>query len=122
MYLQKGFYGGKRYISEETFNLFNTVQFPENNNRRALGFDKPLLNNKTKTPENAYPARNASSSSFGHTGFTGNMVWADPENGLLYIFLSNRVYPTRENNKISELSTRVAIHNEIYKCIEKGLR
>lgn len=122
MYLQKGFYGGKRYISEETFYLFNTIQFPENNNRRALGFDKPLLNNKTQTPENGYPARNASSSSFGHTGFTGNMVWADPENGLLYIFLSNRVYPTRENNKISELSTRVAIHNEIYKCIEKGLR
>lgn len=120
MYLQKGFYGGKRYITEDTFNRFNKVQFPENNNRRALGFDKPLPENKSKTPENSYPARGASAASFGHTGFTGNMVWADPDNGLLYIFLSNRVYPTRENNKISELNIRVAIHNEIYNCIEKG--
>lgn len=121
MYLQKGYFAGKRYISEETFNRFNTVQFPENKNRRALGFDKPMLEKKPQKPEDYFPACDASVASFGHTGFTGNMVWADPENGLLYIFLSNRVYPTRENNKISELNIRVAIHNEIYNCIEKGL-
>jgi CubicO group peptidase (beta-lactamase class C family) len=122
MYLQKGFYGGKRYISEITFNRFNTVQFPENNNRRALGFDKPISSNQSNNQANSYPARDASAASFGHTGFTGNMVWADPDNGLLYIFLSNRVHPTRENNKISDLNIRIAIQNEIYNCIEKGLQ
>lgn len=122
MYLQKGFYGGKRYISEKTFNRFNTVQFPENNNRRALGFDKPISSNQSKKQANSYPACDASAASFGHTGFTGNMVWADPDNGLLYIFLSNRVHPTRENNKISDLNIRIAIQNEIYNCIEKGLQ
>lgn len=122
MYLQKGFYGGKRYFSEETVNNFTKVWFPGTSNRRALGFDKPLKDNKNKSLTDAYPAIDASTNSFGHTGFTGNIVWADPDNGLLYIFLSNRVYPTRENTKISELNIRVAMHQEIYNCIKVGLK
>lgn len=121
MYLQKGYFGGKRYISEETITRFNQVQFPENNNRRALGFDKPLISNKTESPTNSYPAADASENSFGHTGFTGNMVWADPDNGLLFVFLSNRVHPTRENNKISDLNIRVGLHQAIYDCVNSGL-
>lgn len=120
MYLQKGYYGGKRYISEETLNHFIQPRFPENDNRRALGFDKPFLNNKN-TSGSGYPAKDVSSSSFGHSGFTGTFVWADPENGVLYVFLSNRVYPTRENNKLSDLNIRSSMLQEIYECIKTGL-
>lgn len=122
MYLQKGYYGGKRYISEETINHFIEPRFPENDNRRGLGFDKPLLNNKTTTSNNEYPARDVSSSSFGHSGFTGTFVWADPESGVLYVFLSNRVYPSRENNKLSELSIRSSMLQEIYECLKTGIK
>jgi CubicO group peptidase (beta-lactamase class C family) len=121
MYLQKGYFGGKRYISEETVNRFIKPRFPENNNRRALGFDKPLLDNKTKSAGNAYPAKGVSSSSFGHSGFTGTFVWVDPDNGLLYIFMSNRVYPTRENSKLFELNIRSGMLQSICDGINKGL-
>jgi CubicO group peptidase (beta-lactamase class C family) len=122
MYLQKGYFGGKRYISEETVNKFIKIQFPENNNRRGLGFDKPLINNKDNTLVNAYPAINASKNSFGHSGFTGTFVWADPDNGLLYIFMSNRVYPTRENVNLFNLNIRTAMHQQIYDCIKTGIK
>jgi beta-glucosidase-like glycosyl hydrolase/CubicO group peptidase (beta-lactamase class C family) len=121
MYLQKGFYGGKRYISEETVNRFIKIQFPENNNRRGLGFDKPLIGNSSKTLKDSYPAIDASKNSFGHSGFTGTFVWADPDNGLLYIFMSNRVCPTRENGKLFDLNIRTAMHQQIYDCIKTGI-
>lgn len=122
MYLQKGFFGGKQYISEETVNHFITPRFPENGNRRALGFDKPLLNNKTKSTDDAYPAIDVSYNSFGHSGFTGTFVWADPDNGVLFIFMSNRVYPTRENGKIFDLNIRSAMLHEIYECTITGIK
>jgi beta-glucosidase-like glycosyl hydrolase/CubicO group peptidase (beta-lactamase class C family) len=118
MYLQKGFYGGKRYISEETTKEFTRIQFPENDNRRGLGFDKPYIDNYKNSLKNAYPAIDASKNSFGHSGFTGTFVWADPDNGLLFIFLSNRVYPTRENGKLYNLNIRTALHQKIYDCIK----
>jgi CubicO group peptidase (beta-lactamase class C family) len=120
MYLQKGYYGGKRYIEEETINHFIKPRFPENGNRRALGFDKPFLNNG-KSNGDSYPAKGVSNNSFGHSGFTGTFVWVDPDNGLLYIFLSNRVYPTRENGKIFDLNIRSAMLQEIYDCTKTGL-
>jgi beta-N-acetylhexosaminidase len=120
MYLQKGYFGGKRYIAEETVNHFIKPRFPENDNRRALGFDKPFLNNKSST-NNGYPAKDVSSNSFGHSGFTGTFVWADPDNGVLYIFLSNRVYPTRENQKIYDLNIRSAMLQKIYDCFKTGI-
>ena len=119
MYLQKGFYGGKRYISEETVNEFIRVQFPENNNRRGLGFDKPDLNNTGKSLKDAYPAIDVSKNSFGHSGFTGTFAWADPDYGLVYIFMSNRIYPTRENQKISNLNIRSAMLQAAYDSILK---
>ena len=116
MYLQSGFYGGRRYFSEETIREFTRVQFPQTN-RRALGFDKPLKDNQKKDLKDAYPAVSASPASFGHSGFTGTFVWADPENQLLYVFLSNRVFPTRENPRLYELNIRTAIHQAAYDCI-----
>ena len=109
MYLQFGTYGGMEYLKRSTIEEFNRVQFPQNNNRRGLGFDKPLLDNQKFDRQNAYPCPAVSPLSFGHSGFTGTFFWADPSNGLIYIFLSNRVYPTRENNLLSELNVRTEI-------------
>ncbi|WP_167615810.1 glycoside hydrolase family 3 N-terminal domain-containing protein [Maribellus sediminis] len=118
MYLQKGYFGGRRYISEATINEFTRIQYPENKNRRGLGFDKPLIDNEKNAIEDAYPAVSSSKSSFGHSGFTGTFAWADPENGLLYIFMSNRVHPTRENQKLYQLNIRTEMHQAIYNSIE----
>ena len=114
LYQNYGTYGGKRYLSEATVKEFIKVQFPENKNRRGLGFDKPLLNNAELAIKDAYPAPKASSESFGHTGFTGTFVWADPKNQLVFIFLSNRVYPTRENRNLYTLNIRSALQQVFY--------
>jgi beta-glucosidase-like glycosyl hydrolase/CubicO group peptidase (beta-lactamase class C family) len=121
MYLQKGFFAGKRYISENTINEFIKIQFPENENRRGLGFDKPKIDNHKNDLDEAYPAPSSSKNSFGHTGFTGTLAWADPDNGLLFVFMSNRIYPTRENQMLYELNIRTGIHQSIYDCIKLGL-
>jgi beta-N-acetylhexosaminidase len=114
MYVQYGTYGGKQYLKRSTIETFNRVQFPQNNNRRGLGFDKPLIDNQKFDRNNAYPCPGASPQSFGHSGFTGTFFWADPSNGLIYIFLSNRIYPTRQNNKITDLNVRTEILQELY--------
>ncbi len=121
MYLQMGTYGGKQYVSEATMKEFTRVQFPQSNNRRGLIFDKPSLNLDSLKPAEAYPCKEASQESFGHSGFTGTFVWMDPKCGLLYIFLSNRVCPTRNNNLISDLNVRTEILSAIYKQID-GLK
>lgn len=117
MYLQKGYFGGRRYISEKTISEFTRIQYPDNKNRRGLGFDKPKIDNGVNKPEDAYPAISSSKNSFGHTGYTGTFAWADPDNQLLYIFMSNRVYPTRNNSKLYELNIRTGIHQAIYDSI-----
>lgn len=119
MYLQLGYYGGKQYISPATIKEFTKVQFPQSNNRRALGFDKP--NPGIHGTKNKFPAADASPASYGHTGFTGIFTWADPENQLLFIFLSNRVYPSRRNSAINDLDIRTKMHQAIYDAIKKGL-
>ena len=119
MYLQFGTYGGKQYLKKSTLEEFNRVQFPQNNNRRGLGFDKPLIDNPKFDKDKAYPCPGVSPQSFGHSGFTGTFFWADPSIGLVYIFLSNRVNPTRNNNKISELNVRTDILQELYDEILK---
>lgn len=110
MYLNKGNYGNKQYISEKTLNEWTSYQFPENDNRRGLGFDK--IDPKKRT--SGTPSPDVSDASFGHTGFTGTFVWADPENGLLIVFLSNRVYPTRENKNLWRKNIRTNIHQTVY--------
>ncbi|MCU4176016.1 glycoside hydrolase family 3 N-terminal domain-containing protein [Carboxylicivirga sp. N1Y90] len=119
MYLQKGEYAGKRYLDEAVVEEFIRVQFPENNNRRALGFDKPLFGNDTLSIENSYPAPAVSITSFGHGGFTGTFVWLDPDKKLMYIFLSNRVYPTRENRLIYQKNIRPSIQQVFYDALAK---
>jgi len=118
MYLQKGYFGGRRYISEKTVNEFIRTQYPENQNRRGLGFDKPFIDNNKKELIDAYPAVSSSKNSFGHSGFTGTFAWADPDNGLLFIFMSNRVFPTRENQRLYQLNIRPELHQAIYDSIE----
>jgi len=114
MYMQKGVYDGKRYIKETTLNEFTKIQYPDNNNRRGLGFDKPLIGNDTLSIKEAYPAPEVSPESFGHAGFTGTFVWADPENDLVFIFLSNRVYPTRTHRNIYNLNIRPTLQQVFY--------
>jgi CubicO group peptidase (beta-lactamase class C family) len=82
-----------------------------------LGFDKPYLNNPALSLADAYPVPEASTSSFGHSGFTGTFVWADPETKLIYIFLSNRVYPTRDQQAIYKLNIRLAVQQVFYTAI-----
>ncbi|WP_036151167.1 serine hydrolase domain-containing protein [Maribacter forsetii] len=120
MFMQNGLYAGKQYISEKTIKEFIKVQYPENDNRRGLGFDKPYLDNNTFKIANAYPVPEVGASSFGHSGFTGTFVWADPENELVYIFLSNRVYPTRENRNIYNLNIRPSIQQIFYKALDNA--
>lgn len=117
MYLNYGEYNGKRYISEASMREFNRVQYPENENRRGLGFDKPLLSNAELPLEDAYPAPEVGAESFGHGGFTGTFVWADPKEQLVYIFLSNRVNPTRENRNLYRLNVRTAIQQVFYQAV-----
>ncbi|HEX2969175.1 MAG TPA: glycoside hydrolase family 3 N-terminal domain-containing protein [Bacteroidales bacterium] len=117
LYRRMGEYGGNQIISREVMEEYTKVQFPENNNRRGLGFDKPLLNNSEVSEKDAYPAKSASPSSFGHSGYTGTFVWVDPDYEISYVFLCNRVYPTRENNKLSEMNIRSNILQAIYDSI-----
>jgi CubicO group peptidase (beta-lactamase class C family) len=114
LYQNYGSFNGERYISEDVVKEFTGVQYPDNENRRGLGFDKPLLDNSGLPLSDAYPAPAASSESFGHSGFTGTFVWADPINQLVFIFLSNRVYPSRENRSLYTLNLRTALHQVFY--------
>ena len=119
MYVQFGSYGGKRYLQENTLQEFTKIQYPKNENRRGLGFDKPKIGNDTLPLNKAYPAPEVSKQSFGHAGFTGTFIWADPENQLVFIFLSNRVYPTRKNRNLYQLNIRPALQEVFYKALEK---
>lgn len=114
LYLDLGKYDDKRLLPEAIVKEFTQVQYPANENRRALGFDKPLLDNTSLPFSEAYPAPEVSPESFGHSGFTGTFVWADPKNQLVYVFLSNRVYPSRDHRKLYELNIRPAIQQVFY--------
>ncbi len=108
MYLQGGKYGKIRYLSNETLYKFSSCAFCENNNRRGLGFDRPLR------PEGGTSSQLVSDKSYGHSGFTGILVWIDPKYDFVYIFLSNRVYPTSENRKLLEMDVRTKIQDLFY--------
>lgn len=120
LYCNYGVYDGKRYISENTLKEFTKVQFPENGNRRGLGFDKPLLGNDTLSIKKCYPAPEVSKESFGHSGFTGTFAWADPKHNFVFIFLSNRVYPSRTHRNIYNLNIRPKVQQVFYKAMKKN--
>jgi CubicO group peptidase (beta-lactamase class C family) len=116
MYLNEGEYGGQRYISAATLKEFTRYQFPDNDNRRGLGFDKPYF----ERSEGGNAAVSASDASFGHSGFTGTFTWVDPEYDLVYVFLSNRVHPTRDNARLGQLNTRTKIQQALYDAIDQA--
>lgn len=113
MLLNGGELDGKRYLSKETCRLFTTTV--ARNCRRGLGFDKPDMQNPAKSP----CAPSAPASVYGHTGFTGTCAWVDPDNGLVYVFLSNRIYPDVWNSKLLKLDIRGRIQEAMYRAVLK---
>jgi len=105
--LNKGEYGGQRYLSEEVVELFTSRQ----RGHRGFGFDMPPRTHQYIVAESA------PYSTYGHTGFTGTAFWVDPDNGLVFIFLSNRVHPSERNYKINELRIRQRVHQVIYDAL-----
>lgn len=114
MLLNGGELNGVRYLQKATIDKFTA--YNSDISRRGLGFDKPEKDNATR--KDPYPSKLASLETYGHTGFTGIGVWVDPKSKLIYIFLSNRVNPTRDNNKLSSLGVRGKIQDAIYEAIQ----
>lgn len=112
MYLQEGYYGGDRFLKAKTIDLFNKRYFFDDEVRRGLGFDKPQLD-----PENTPTCGCVSDKSFGHSGFTGTYAWADPETQIVYVFLSNRIYPSMDNNKLGEEDIRTKVQQFVVDAI-----
>lgn len=115
MYLNKGVYGGQQFFKPEIIAEYTKCQFCENDNRRGAGFDKPT------TDRSPGPSCGCTDlEAFGHQGFTGTVTWADPSENVVYVFLSNRIYPDAGNKKLQELNIRTDIQGAFYKAIEKG--
>lgn len=115
MLLNGGELNGQRFLKKETIDLFTA--YHSDISRRGYGFDKPEKDNATR--KEPYPSALASPQTYGHTGFTGTCVWVDPQVGLVYIFLSNRVYNTRDNNLLGQLGIRGKIQDAIYNALKK---
>lgn len=111
MYLQGGVYGGQRFLKRRTVQKFNTCYFCHEDVRRGVGFDKPQLEDEGPTCGCVSPK------SFGHSGFTGTYTWADPEEELVYVFLSNRTYPSAGNTLLQDSNLRTQIQQAIYDAI-----
>lgn len=111
LFLDGGIYNGKRLLSQATMDAFNTCYYCASGNRRGAGFDKPQLEKSGPT------CGCTSKQSFGHTGFTGTMAWADPVHNLVYVFLSNRTYPNADENRLSRANIREDIQQIIYDSI-----
>ncbi|NJN78355.1 MAG: serine hydrolase [Saprospiraceae bacterium] len=112
MLMNGGNYGGREYLKPETVKEFTTRY--DKSTRRGLGFDMKELN--PRLSQNV--SKLASDNTFGHLGFTGICTWADPDNDLVYVFLSNRTYPTMNNNKLHKLDYRPRIQTAIYQALQ----
>jgi beta-glucosidase-like glycosyl hydrolase/CubicO group peptidase (beta-lactamase class C family) len=112
--LNGGTLNSQRLLKPETINYFTA--YHSNISRRAYGFDKPEKDNATR--REPYPSALASPETFGHTGFTGTCVWVDPKAGLVYVFLSNRVYNSRNNNLLGQMNIRGKIQDAIYRALQ----
>lgn len=113
MWLNGGTYGGVRLLKASTVETFTTQKSP--NSHRGLGFDKPVVGN----PSASNTCAEATPETYGHTGFTGTCFWVDPKNDMFYIFLSNRVSPTRNNPNFGRISARSHIQSLIYHAIRE---
>ena len=105
LYLNKGTYGGQRYLEAKIIDQFTAKQYPMS--QRGAGFDKSLIKS----------IRGASSEAYGHFGFTGTLVWVDPKHELVFVFLSNRVNVSEENNLLSSKKVRENILQAVYDAI-----
>ena len=112
MYMQYGYYGGEQFIDSSVVAEFTRCQFCESDNRRGIGFDKPVVNGRGGPTCNC-----VSLVSFGHSGFTGTLAWVDPEQEIVYIFLSNRIHPDAENRKLISTDVRTRIQEVIYNSL-----
>ena len=110
LFLQKGKCAGMTFFDEKTINEYTKAQF--SGNRRGAGFDRP--NSNGGGPCDIL----ASQESFGHSGFTGTLAWADPKDKVIFIFLSNRVNPDAENWKLSDLNIRTKIQHVVYEAVQ----
>ncbi|HYW96107.1 MAG TPA: serine hydrolase, partial [Bacteroidales bacterium] len=113
MYLNGGTYGGRRFLSDTVIHRFSARVYSDNGNRRGLGFDKPEPEEDKIGPT----CKSASPESFGHTGFTGTMAWADPRTDIVYIFLSNRINPNQYNTLLVQKDIRTRIQQTIYDAL-----
>ena len=113
LYLNKGFIDGKKYFTANSFDQFNQCYYCDKGNRRGVGFDKPQLSGVGST------CGCVDLSSFGHMGFTGTYAWADPEKDLIFVFLSNRTYPSMSNNLLGEHNIRTRMQKLVYEALIK---
>lgn len=113
MYLNGGVYGGQRFIKESTLEEFSACQYCRKDNRRGVGFDRPVMDGSPGPTCDL-----VSEQSFGHSGFTGTIAWADPEHDIIYVFLSNRIHPSADNTLLVKEDIRTRIQEVIYKAIE----
>ena len=120
MYLNYGYYGGDRYLSESTVKDWTRRHFEKTGNRRGFGFDKPNPRKNAQKADDESFSSKVSDASFGHSGYTGTFAWADPETGILFLFFSNRIYPTRTNNLINQLKLRQTIQGMAVEIMQKG--
>ena len=119
MLLNGGTIGGKTFFKPETVSLF--TQYQSEISRRGLGFDKPERDNDKRSEP--YPCASIDTSAFGHTGFTGTCVWADPKNKLVFILLSNRIHPSSENTLFGKLNIRGKVQEAVYtSCLSEIYR
>lgn len=109
MLLNKGYYGDRQYLKPETIELFTTA---DKGNHRGFGFDTAHPDSRSAFAESA------SKRSFGHTGFTGTCVWADPDNDIVFVFLSNRINPSVRNKKLFKNRIRERIHQVVYDALD----
>jgi len=112
MFLQKGFYNNIELFPSSTFELFNKCYYCENGNRLGVGFDKPQIEGNGST------CGCVSKQSFGHSGFTGTYAWADPEKEIVFVFLSNRTFPTMDNGLLVSHNIRTRIQGLLYDALE----
>lgn len=116
LFLQNGTYGDTKFINSNVVEKYTCLAYPNSDNRRGIGFDKPYLERKNMEGPTC---KEVSDASYGHTGYTGTMVWVDPKHDLVYVFLSNRVYPNDYNTKISRMDIRTKIQRMIYRSLMK---
>jgi beta-glucosidase-like glycosyl hydrolase/CubicO group peptidase (beta-lactamase class C family) len=112
--LNRGLYGNTKYFDQKTTEIFTTRL--EQSTRRGIGWDMKELNSDRRLNMSEY----ASPSTYGHIGFTGTCIWIDPENELIFVFLSNRTYPDMKNNKLHSRNYRPRIHSAIYQSFQKS--